>query len=137
MDEFVISHSGIELAFFDREPSNRAEPLDYFSVRFTQPNLSAQCRVSAYYSPDLAVFFAEMARQWGGWQGELEWSCLEYELKLQCRNDGLGHISIRADLSCGPMPDDWRVRATFMADAGQLEGLAKRAALFFGEPNCL
>jgi hypothetical protein len=30
------------------------------------------------------------------------------------------------------MPDDWRVVATVMAEAGQLEDIARRAAVFFG-----
>lgn len=133
MDEFVFSHSGTDLVFFDREPPDRAEPLDYFSVRFSEPNLSARCRVYGYYSSGLTQLFADMARQWAGWQGELDWSSLEGELTLRCSHDGLGHISIRADLRSGPMPDDWRVQAKVMADSGQLDGIAKRAAIFFSE----
>lgn len=137
MDEFAISHSGTELIFFDREPPDRVEPLDYFSVRFSEPNLTARCRVYGYHSLGLTRLFADMARQWNGWQGELAWESLEGDLKLRCSHDGLGHISIHADFRAGPDPHHWRVQATVMADAGQLEGIAKRAAIFFGAPNCL
>jgi hypothetical protein len=48
-------------------------------------------------------------------------------------HDGLGHISIQVNLRSGHMPADWTVRATVMAEAGQLEDIARRAALFFGQ----
>ena len=124
MDEFVISYAGEELVFFDRLPPNRSEPLDYFSFRISQPNLTAQRRVYGYLSSDLAQFFADMARQWDGWQGELVWTSLESELTLRCSHDGLGHISIRVDLRSGSYLDDWQLLATVKADAGQLEEVA-------------
>lgn len=135
MDEFVISYAGDELVFFERIPTDRSKPIEYFSLRISQPDLTAQGRVWDYCPSHPAQLFANMARQWGGWQGELEWSSLEGELTLRCSHDGLGHVSIRADLRSGPMPDNFRVIATVMADAGQLEELAKRAAIFFGEPG--
>jgi hypothetical protein len=82
---------------------------------------------------DPARLFAEMARPGSGWHGELVWESLEGELALRCSHDHLGHISIRIELRSGPMPDDWRVAATVMAEAGQLERIARDAAAFFGQ----
>jgi len=42
------------------------------------------------------------------------------------------HIAIRVELRSGHMDDDWRVEATVMAEAGQLEAIGHRAASFFG-----
>ena len=136
MDEFIISYVGTELVFFERIPPDRAKPLEYYSLRILQTDLTAQSRVyGGYCSSHPTQLFADMARQWDGWKGELVWTSLESELTLRCSHDGLGHISIRAELRSGPMSDDWRVIATAFADAGQLEGIARRAAIFFGEPS--
>ena len=136
MDEFLISYGGAELAFFDRCPPDTSEELEYFSLRILSSDLTAKGRVyGGYCSSHPAHLFAEMARQWDGWPGELVWTSLEGELTLRCSHDGLGHISICLDYRSGPMPDDWRVIFTAFADAGQLEGLAKRAAIFFGQPS--
>jgi len=76
--------------------------------------------------------FADMARQWSGWSGELVWESLEGELSIRCSRDRVGHIFFRVELRSGPMPEDWRVVATVLAEAGQLESIARRAELFFG-----
>lgn len=136
MDEFLISDTAGcgGLLFYGRSPDNPAEPMGDFWVRATVFNLSAVGQVYAgYASQHPADLFADMARQWSGWSGELVWESSERELVLRCSHDGLGHIAIRVELRSGCMPDDWRVEATVMAEAGQLEAIARRAALFFGQ----
>jgi hypothetical protein len=135
MDEFLIpsvAGSG-GLLFFDRSPTDRTMSIDGFSVRVTDHNLSATGQVYAYegYS-NPAQFFGSMAHQWTGWPGELAWESLEGELVLRCTHDGLGHISIRIDFRSGSYTDSWRVIATVMTEAGQLERIARQAAAFFG-----
>jgi hypothetical protein len=56
----------------------------------------------------------------------------EGELDLRCTQDRAGHVSLRVALRPGPAHEDWAVQATIMAEAGQLEELARRASLFFG-----
>ena len=136
MDEFLIPSTDGSggLLFYDRSPVDRAKSMEGFSVRVTDHNLSATGQVYAGYVPrNPALLFADMARQWSGWPGEVVWESLEGELALRCSHDGLGHISIRVELSSGPWSDDWRVTATIMAEAGQLDRIAQRAAAFFGQ----
>jgi hypothetical protein len=137
LDEFLIpSAAGCGgLRFYDRSPVDRAVTLERIGAQVTDHNLSAAALVYAGYVPtSLAQLFAEMARQWSGWHGELVWESLEGELALRCTNDRRGHISIRIVLRSGPMPDDWLVEATIMVEAGQLERIARHAVAFFGEP---
>ena len=136
MDEFLIPNTAGSggLLFYDRSPVDRAKSMEGFSVRVTDHNLSAAGQVYAGYAPrNPALLFADMAQQWSGWSGELDWKSLEGELALLCRHDGLGHISIRIELRPGPWSDDWRVTATTMTEAGQLERIARQAAAFFGK----
>jgi hypothetical protein len=136
MNEFLIPStcgSG-GLRFYERSPVDPARPLDGFWVQVSNRNLSAAAKV---YAPDeashLVALFAEMASRWSGWPGELTWASLEGELVLRFRHDRLGHIAIHVDLWSGAMPDDWRVEATVMSEAGQLEKLARDAARFLGQ----
>ena len=135
MDEFFIPSAAGDggLLFFQRSPPDPTIPIDGFWVRVTDQNLSAAAQVYAGYAPSHPVsLFAEMAQQWAGWSGELVWESLEGELKIRCSRDRVGHIFIRVELRAGQMPEDWRVIATVLAEAGQLEGIARRAELFFG-----
>ena len=135
MDEFLISSAAGDggLHFFQRSPPDPNKPIDGFWVRVTDHNLSAAAQVYGGYVPSHpASLFADMARQWAGWSGELEWQSLEGELTIRCSRDRFGHIFIRLELRSGHMPEDWRVVATVMAEAGQLEGIALRAEMFFG-----
>jgi hypothetical protein len=136
LDEFLIpcASGGGGLLFYARYPGDPAESLEWFLVRVTDEDLSAAAHVYAGYAPrNPADLFADMTQQWTGWPGELVWDSLEGELALRCRHDGLGHIAIRVELCSGPMPDDWRVAATVMTEAGQLDTIARRATVFFGQ----
>lgn len=135
LDEFLLPSGAGDggLLFYQRSPDDPTEPIDGFWVRIMDHNLSACCQVYACYAPSHpALLFAEMAQKWAGWPGELIWESLEGELKLRCSHDRRGHISVRTELRSGHLPDDWQVVATVMAEAGQLENIARRAAVFFG-----
>jgi len=135
MDEFLIAsatgHGG--LLFFDRSPHPPTEPIASYRVRVTDHHLSAEIDVYAgYLMGHPAPFFADLARQWTGWSGELVWQSLEGELTLRCSRDRVGHCFLRVELRPGQMPVDWRVVATILIEAGQLEGIGRRAGLYFG-----
>jgi hypothetical protein len=134
LDEFLIPNAvlGGGLLFYDRSPHDRTQAIEGFWVRVTEPNLSAAIWVYAGYSPSHPVpLFLDMARQWSGWSGELVWQSLEGEFTMRCSRDRLGHISIQVEMRSGHMPDDWRLLATIMTEAGQLEKIARHAELFF------
>ena len=140
MDEFLIQSAdrGAQLLFFDRIPTDSNQLIEGFGVRITDLNLSAATIVDASCLKEHpATLFADMARQWQGWSGELEWRSLENELSLRCTRDRLGHIRIGIQLRSWTFGwnSDWEVRAAVMVEAGQLERLAKAAAAFFGQPR--
>jgi hypothetical protein len=135
LDEFLIPNTAGSggLLFYDRSPPDRGEAIEQFWVRVTDRSLSAAGPVYAGYMLRYPTqLFVDMARQWSGWPGELVYESLEREFALRCSHDRLGHIAIRVELRSGHLPDDWRVEATVMTEAGQLEDIAQRAALFFG-----
>ncbi len=139
LNELVIQSSNGEarLVFFDRSPTDRDRPIEEFWVRITDRNLSAVGGVYAEYaSGHPALLFADMARQWQGWPGELEWRSLEGEFELRCTHDRRGHIRIGIMLrsNVSNWEYGWEVGAAVMVEAGQLERLALDAAEFFGPP---
>jgi hypothetical protein len=140
LDEFLIESAdrGAQLLFFDRTPVDRDQPIEGFWVRITDINLSAAGSVyTGYANSHPARLFADMARQWQGWPGELNWESLEYEFALLCTRDRLGHVrnEIRLGSRMGSWDFSWEVQAAVMVEAGQLERLARRAAVFFGNPS--
>lgn len=135
MEEFLIpSATGIGgLLFYDRLPPDLTRPIASFWVRVSDNNLSAATQVYAGYAPSHpASLFADMAARWSGWPDVLVWESLESELAMSCFHGRQGHIAIRVALRSGWMESDWRVEATVMTEAGQLEAIARRAASFFG-----
>ena len=134
MDSFLIksaSGAGV-LDFFERTPADPSRPIERFKVRLADQDLAAVGRVYGWYEPHPAPLFARMAESWRGWPGTITWESPEGELTLRCTQDRTGHVAIVVELRSGPMDQDWRVRATIMAEAGQLEELARQAAAFFG-----
>jgi len=102
-----------------------------YRVRLTDANLSAAAEV--YYDlGDPTGLIRDMAERWRGWDGELVWGSLEGELTLRCTQDRAGHVSIGVELTSVPYTCGWSIRATIMAEAGQLEDIARRAEAFFG-----
>jgi hypothetical protein len=135
LDEFLIPNAAGEggLLFFQRSPADPSESIDHFWVRVTDQNLSAAAPVYAAIPPcHPAPLFADMARQWAGWDGELTWESLEGEIKIRCGRDRVGHVFIRIELRSGPYPNDWLAVVQVLTEAGQLEIIARRAELFFG-----
>jgi hypothetical protein len=76
-------------------------------------------------------FFADLASNWSGWNGARECESASSQIRLACSSDRRGHISARVCLR-NDWPGDWRVEKTFELEAGQLEGIARRAREYFG-----
>jgi hypothetical protein len=138
MQSFVIRNTAGSgaLECFDRTPVDPRLPIERFKVRLTGLELSALGRVYAATGAaggHPAPMFALMAAHWKGWQGEFVWESSEEELTLRCARDRTGHVSIGVVLRSGPSKADWKVEATVVAEAGQLEEIAQDAARFFGQ----
>ncbi|HYV38982.1 MAG TPA: DUF6228 family protein [Gemmataceae bacterium] len=139
MEAFMVkgARRGEYLEFFDRNPADSTKPVEEFSVRIVDMNLSASTRVFAGHSgfnSHPAPFFAEMSRQWKIWEDELIWESIEHELNLGATYDRFGHIYLCVALRSGIGEWEWSIRSIVTVEAGQLERLARDAAVFFGEP---
>lgn len=128
MEEFEIksAHSASRIRFFGIEG-------DYFRVEMTNPEYSGAVRVWAYTDAHgLADFFAAIAENWKGWQGEKKWYSLEGAFSIVATSDKLGHISLAVEMHHDfGATEPWRLRATVAVDAGQLDAIAKDAKDFF------
>jgi hypothetical protein len=128
MDAFEIksASSASRLRFFGIEG-------DYFRVEITNPEYSAAVRVWAYTDSHwLANLFQSIAEEWRGWQGEKKWSSIEGELAVAATSDRLGHISLAVEMRQNyEQGEPWKLKATIIVDAGQLDAIARNAKQFF------
>jgi len=49
---------------------------------------------------------------------------------LSCTTDGKGHVDIAIRVKESLYPDSWRVQATALVEAGQLEAISKSVRAF-------
>lgn len=103
-----------------------------FVIRFSSMPLNAA--VDAYdIRPDRwADFFADIAENWRGWKGTKEHASLEGHLRLEATSDSSGHIRLFIELRGVEVANVWVAKASIGLEAGQLEGLARSARVFFG-----
>lgn len=135
MDEFNIKSSGDDccLTFYDRDPEDSFLAISSYRIRVTRSDLLATAKIYAD-APDVhpASWLRELAQKWMGWESRLHWESGS-GLRLSAENDRRGHVLIRVELQAGWYDNDWNLRAAVTVDAGQLEGLAKHATMFFGK----
>jgi Family of unknown function (DUF6228) len=80
---------------------------------------------------DLALFFAELAADWRGWEGQRHWKALEGELEVQASHHG-AHVLIavtvkRPDITFAN--DAWEARIVLTLEPGeQLDRVARDLA---------
>jgi hypothetical protein len=132
-DVFTIksSRSSGSLVFSDRKPANGTRPVEYLRVGLKERDITASSsQVYLYEAFALSSFFAELAGEWKGWEGEKEWSSVENDFALSAISDGLGHVALHVTLKSGPYEDDWCVKGVIYIDAGQLAELAHEIKAF-------
>ena len=83
---------------------------------------------------DLARFFAELAADWRGWDGERIWTALENEMEVKASHDGarvMVAVTVRRpDLSYAD--DAWEAKIVFRLEPGeQLTNVARDLASTF------
>jgi hypothetical protein len=98
-------------------------------ARLSGPNFNAAAIV---YEPELfhfGEFFAGLALAWKGcdWR---RWQSLEHHLSIDAAINSTGHVTLKVDLHSGLYPLDWKFSVTLVAEAGQLERIARDAKLF-------
>jgi len=133
--EFVLTsaHNGMSLILSDWHGLGCDGGLDYYSVAVIGSEVNIQTRVYSYLSPDMSVYFQEIAQAWRGWEGKKCWSSLEGEFALMATADRTGHIFLGFQLRS---PDqgsgyDWCFSGTLLLEAGSLDGIAKKAKAFW------
>ncbi len=106
----------------------------YFTARLSVEDLEASVR---FYEPrgfllGLGDYFASVEQDWRGWKGEKTWESVEGELSLTAIHDGLGHITLTAELRnrFNPPSRQWLARGALSLEAGALGPLAQAAARF-------
>jgi len=112
---------------------DRPDP-EYFAATLTLDKLVASVH---FYEPrgfslGLGEFFASIANDWRGWTGEKTWESVEDELALRATHDGLGHVTVVAELrrTFDPPAREWLVRGALQLEAGALDAVARVAAGF-------
>ncbi len=118
---------GCELVLGPPDESNGGS----FSVTLAAPAVTATVRVYEHGSQFVPRYFAELAANWRGWDGEKAWESVESHIALKATADRLGHVSLRVVLRDLFAPAAWRAEATLLLEAGQLEALAASAAQVF------
>jgi hypothetical protein len=126
---FVVksSQGGRELRLEERKG-------EYFRVTLTGDGISATKGVYAYTDGPLLVgFFASIAADWRGWEGERVWGALESDFSVRATSDRLGHIRLDVELRNHDPDDNWCVSAPIFLDAGSLDRIAADAEVFFAD----
>jgi hypothetical protein len=133
---FVIesAHGATRLEFHGEIPLDSAGDEGFeMRVRLYGGGVDASERVYDHLAYRWAEFFAGLARDWRGWDGERAVESLEGQLKVSCTADRLGHLALRVEMRGDPSGSDWRAIDTISLEAGQLEDIAYRAKQHFGE----
>jgi len=132
MSQFEIrSTDGAILRFGDirRLPEDNGHRMGDLTVTLVSKPISAVCRVAYAELAGWSRFFADLAEDWRGWEGQKRWK--EFELELSGTADGKGDVALRVVLQ-DREGRVWRAETLMRVEAGQLEDMAKAAADYFG-----
>jgi hypothetical protein len=112
----------------------RLDPIDcyHYLVTLRDTGMDAVAKVYQHGGGDgLAEFFAALASEWRGWEGTRSWESLEGTFALDAEVDRTGHVTLTASVN-DDTPWHWRVQSVLIAEVGQLDRLARDAAVFCG-----
>lgn len=104
-----------------------------FETTVQTPWLRCVAPSSTYMCGPPTTFFAELAANWRGWDGERRWADLERRVTLAASADSLGHVTIKVTLKGPNYQDLAEVRLIF--EAGALEHMSAEMASMFDAPN--
>lgn len=105
---------------------------DYFTAAYKSHDLFISRRVWGYTDCELLVdLFAYMAKEWKGWDGEIDWTSLEQEFSISCSSDQKGHIAVTLKFSQYEGAEPWEAQATLNLESGLMERASKDVRAFF------
>ena len=105
---------------------------DYFTVAYKSHDVFLSRRVWGYTDCDLLVdLFAYMAKEWKGWDGEIEWASIEQEFSIKCTSDQKGHIAVKLKFSQYEGAEPWDAQVTLNLESGLMEKASKNVKAFF------
>jgi hypothetical protein len=125
-DGVVIGHGSRRLTLTrhqvgqsDRDPSRKS--VWSLEAELVADGLTA--RTSSWLGPEgieapLDDFFADLERDWRGWNGQRRWDAMEGGLSLRCTHDGRGTISVAVVLQ-HLSGVDWTAEATVAVESGE------------------
>ena len=96
------------------------ETTDSVLATITEGDLTARRVVQGAYSggfDSLAAFFAGLADDWRGWEGERIYESLEHDLRFVAVHDG--HIRLKVRLWQSSDPNGWSVETRLILEPGE------------------
>lgn len=113
------------------EGTSEGREVGAYTAHLETAGLHAVTGVYMYGTDGLPDFFAELAGDWRGWQGQHGWSSLEGELSLDVEHDGMGVATTIVTLTPEVAPLQWEARMSLSLDAGALAEGATAVSRFF------
>jgi hypothetical protein len=118
----IRADDGAELVLGPPDP-------DAFMARLRAPGLNAEVAVFHFGGDFLGKYFADLATNWRGWDGDRDWRSLEGALEFHASISKAGAVLIQVVLR-NSADFTWRVTYDFGIENGDLDMLAREAAAF-------
>lgn len=130
MDELAIGLEQDGQIILDKPVFNKERWLKQYRLRLVSDGLNAVTRVdNDPYGEMLPDFFADLCKNWKGWEGEKSWRALEDEYRIEASTSKTGHVTLKVTINL--YQHQWRAIAEILVDAGQLENIENHVRKFF------
>ena len=100
-----------------------------FIASITGAPFNGGVNTTTYFVGPPSLLFRDMADNWKGWKGEKTWGALDGEFTLRATATSLGRIAVVIEMV--EMSGEFRLEATLVLEAGQLESISKRVEAVF------
>ena len=107
----------------------RAPDPDTFTAVLRAPCVSAEVGVFHYGGDFIGPYFADLAANWRGWDGERSWRSLEDALEFHATMTKAGAVFLRVELR-NSADFTLRIAYEFKIENGDLDKLARDAVAF-------
>jgi hypothetical protein len=115
---------------FDKPEFNKGGWLENYRLRLVSDDMNVETTIqNPPYGEMLPDFFAELTKNWKGWDGKKAWRAMEDEFRLEVSMTKTGHVTLKATLNLHQY--QWRAIAKIMIEAGQLERIENHVREFF------